>query len=79
MRRECRRRRQLVRVGWRKSCLSEDGSRHARGHSRSTTWHDIATEVSSSYRRLQGINAWNVDIPSGGAIGIAGALVPGDM
>lgn len=39
---------------------------------------DIITAATSTYYRLQGRNTWNVDTPHGGAISMAGALVPRD-
>jgi hypothetical protein len=42
-----------------------------------TVWHDVVSTATSSFRRLDGRHAWNVDVPRGSAIGMAGALVPG--
>lgn len=44
----------------------------------STDWRAIVEEATSSFRRLNGRKAWNVDLPRGGAVGMAGGLVPGN-
>ena len=42
------------------------------------TWEQIVQTATSSYRSLQGRDQWTVDVPRGGALGMAGGLIPGD-
>jgi hypothetical protein len=42
------------------------------------SWRELISLATSTYQRLQGRNAWTVDAPRGGALGMAGALVPRD-
>jgi hypothetical protein len=43
-----------------------------------TTWQKEVEVATSSFRRLIGRELWIVDVPRGGALGMAGGLVPGN-